>query len=90
MKTTHKTDILDAKYTVRTVTSIEDGQQFVTIFITNNENGVLLGGESTKKAYDGSVESLHKGQVQDSIEVLNHNGRWQVRVAEGETTVTYK
>lgn len=90
MITTRQTPILDNKYTVRTVSAVEDGQQYITTYITNNDNGVLIGGEKTKKEFTGSHADYHTAEVLSSVGILNQNGKWEVRVPAGETTVITK
>lgn len=90
MTTTHQTEILDSSYTVRTVSTVEDSEQFVVIYVTNNANGVTIGGEKTKKPYAGSVSDLHKEEVAKSIDILGSGNKWQPRVTQGETLVINK
>jgi hypothetical protein len=90
MTTTHQTPILDNAYTVRTVATVEAGQQFATVFVTNNDNGVTIGGEKTKKEFAGPIADLHASEVASSIEILTSGINWVARVVEGETTIITK
>lgn len=90
MSITHQTPILDNKYTVRTVAEMEAGKQYVTVYVTNNDNGLTLGGKNTKKEYAGSVQDMHIAEVANSIGILGSGIRWEPRVNEGETTVVTK
>lgn len=90
MITTRQTPILDSKYTVRTVSAVEDGQQFITTYITNNDNGVLIGGEKTKKEFTGSHEDYHTAEMLSAVGILGQNNKWLVRTPAGETTVIVK
>lgn len=90
MITTRQTPILDNKYTVRTVSTVEDGQKFITTYITNNDNGVLIGGEKAKNKFSGSHEDYHTLEVLSSVGILSQHGKWEVRIPAGETTVIVK
>lgn len=90
MITTHQTPILDNKYTVRTVATMEGSKQYATVYVSNNENGVTIGGEKTKKEYAGSVQELHATEVASSIAILGAGTKWNVRVSEGDTVIITK
>lgn len=90
MTTTHQTPILDDAYTVRTVSTVEDGKQYVTTYITNNDNDLILGGKDTKRLFEGSVPEYHEWQTLSAVEMLNLGSRWESRRPIGETTIITK
>lgn len=90
MITTHQTPILDNLYTVRTVSTTEDGKRFITTYITNNDNGVTLGGPKSKKEFEGTHADYHTAELLSSVGILGQGLRWESRVEVGETTVTVK